>query len=64
MVTVTATDSYGLSASITVTIKVTDVNEDPVLSGDATANYAENGTGLGKASTPRRTTRMIRLELP
>ena len=44
-VTVTATDSYGLSATITVTIMVTNVDEAPELSGPDTASYAENGTG-------------------
>ena len=44
-VTVTATDSYGLSATITVTIMVTNVDENPELSGPDTASYAENGTG-------------------
>ena len=51
MVTVTATDPGGLSASIDVTIKVTDVNEAPEIlvgglsiSGSAPAPYAENGT--------------------
>ena len=48
-VTVTATDPYRLSATITVTIKVTNVPEPPTVSGDATANYAENGTGPVKA---------------
>ena len=52
MVTVTATDPGGLSGSIDVTIKVTDVNEAPEIlvgglsiSGSAPAPYAENGTG-------------------
>ena len=52
MVTVTATDPGGLSASIDVTINVTDVNEAPKIlvgglsiSGSAPAPYAENGTG-------------------
>ena len=45
MVTVTATDPDGLSASIDVTIKVTDVNEAPDVTGDATKDYTENGTG-------------------
>ena len=44
-VTVTATDSYGLSATITVTIMVTNVHEAPELNGPDTASYAENGTG-------------------
>ena len=52
MVTVTATDPGGVSGSIDVTIKVTDVNEAPEIlvgglsiSGSAPAPYAENGTG-------------------
>ncbi len=44
-VTVTASDSGGLSDSIDVTITVTDVDEAPVIAGDAAPNYAENGTG-------------------
>ena len=43
-VTVTATDPGNLSATVDVTIKVTDVNEDPELTGEAPAEYAENGT--------------------
>ncbi|MCY4575562.1 MAG: cadherin domain-containing protein [Chloroflexi bacterium] len=43
-VTVTATDPGGLSATVNVTIKVNDINEDPVLTGEAPAQYAENGT--------------------
>ena len=45
MVSVTATDSYGLSATTMVTIMVTNVDEAPNLTGEATAEYAENGTG-------------------
>ena len=45
IVTVTATDSYRLSATITVTIMVTNIEEDPELDGPNTASYAENGTG-------------------
>ena len=48
-VTVTATDSYQEGATITVTIKVANTEEDPKVSGDATANYPENGTGLVKS---------------
>ena len=51
MVTVTATDPGGLSDSVDVTIKVTDVDEAPeiiagglAISGPASASYAENGT--------------------
>ena len=43
-VTVTASDSGGLSDSIDVTITVTGVDETPVIAGDAALNYAENGT--------------------
>ena len=53
MVTVTATDPNGLSATIDVTIKVMDVDEAPeILVGDlavrgkSATNYAENGTGM------------------
>ena len=42
-VTVTATDPGNLSATANVTIKVTNVNEDPVLTGEAPAEYAEKG---------------------
>ena len=43
-VTVAASDSGGLSDSIDVTITVTDVDEAPVITGDAAPNYAEDGT--------------------
>ena len=50
-VTVTATDPSGLSATITVTIKVTNVDEAPEImlgglgiSGMRSVRYAENGT--------------------
>ena len=43
-VTVTATDSLGASSTITVTIKVTNVDEMPDLEGEAPEEYAENGT--------------------
>ena len=53
MVTVTATDSFGESASIDVTIMVTDVDEAPEISegglaitGVARMDYAENETGM------------------
>ena len=45
MVTITATDSFSDSASIDVTITVTDADEEPEVTGDATKEYAENGTG-------------------
>ena len=51
MVTVIAEDSFGESASIMVTITVTDVDEAPVISvgglavsGPGSVDYAENGT--------------------
>ena len=43
MVTVIATDSYGATASIDVTITVTAVNEGPEITGSAQEEYAENG---------------------
>ena len=52
MVTVTATDPDGLSASIDVTIMVTDMDEAPMImlgglaiSGMSSPRFAENGTG-------------------
>ena len=45
MVTVKAEDSFGASDTIMVTIMVTDMDEVPDVTGDATADYAENGTG-------------------
>ena len=45
MVTVIATDSFGESATIDVTITVTDENEGPAITGAAEAEYAENGEG-------------------
>ena len=44
MVTVTATDPGGLSAIANVTIKVINDNESPEITGEAPAEYAENGT--------------------
>ena len=43
MVTLTATDSFSDSASIDVTIMVTDADEAPDVTGDATKEYAEKG---------------------
>ena len=43
-VTVTAADSLGASSTITVTIKVGNVDEMPDLAGEAPEEYAENGT--------------------
>ena len=45
-VTVTAADPAGLSDAATVTITVTDVDEEPVVSGNAAVDYAENGAGM------------------
>ena len=45
MVTVIATDSYGESASIAVTITVTDENEGPEVTGQDSVNYPEDGKG-------------------
>ena len=45
MVKVIATDSFGATASIDVTITVTDVNEGPEITGSAQEEYPENGTG-------------------
>ena len=45
-VTVTAADSLSESSTITVTIKVTNVDEMPDLEGEVPEEYAENGTGV------------------
>ena len=58
-VMVTATDPGGLSATVTVTIEVTAVDEDPELSGEAPGEYAENGrtpVATFTASDPERAT--------
>ena len=55
-VTLTANDGSDASnatASIAVTIYVTDVDERPTLTGPSTANYAENGTGQVARFTAR-----------
>ena len=44
MVTVMAEDPLGVSASIEVTIMVTDLDEMPDVSGDEEVDYPENGT--------------------
>ena len=73
MVTVTATDPSGLSATVNVTIKITDVPEPPVImvrglaiSGMARVDhYAENGTGdvaMYTASGPDAASAMWSLE--
>ena len=51
MVTLMAEDSFGASATIMVTIMVTDMDEMPEVTGDATAEYAENGTGAVETYT-------------
>ena len=52
MVTVTATDPSGLSASVNVTIKVTNVDEDPeITGGDASVRYPEKRTGAVETYT-------------
>ena len=43
-VTVKASDGNGGTDTIDVTITVTDVDEDPEMTGQASINYAENGT--------------------
>ena len=42
VVMVTAADPGGLSATVTVTIKVTNVEEDPVIAGDDSPQYEEH----------------------
>ena len=42
MVTVTATDPSGLSATVNVTIKITNVDEEPTIEGMAAVRHAEN----------------------
>ena len=44
MVTVMAEDPLGVSASIDVTIMVTDMDEEPEITGDGTTDYAEDRT--------------------
>ena len=45
-VTVTATDPFGATVTSNVTITVTDVNEDPMVTGAASIDHAENGVEL------------------
>ena len=57
MVTVMAEDSFGDSASIMVTITVTDMNEGPDITGEDTIEYPENRTSsveTYRASDPER----------
>ena len=42
MVTLTATDPSGATDTIAVTINVTDANDNAVITGDETVEYAEN----------------------
>ena len=46
VVTLTATDDYGETADLELTIKITDVNDAPKLTGLGAIEYAEKGTGL------------------
>ena len=50
-ITVTATDGLLTTASQSVAISVTNVNEVPVLTSGATASFAENGTGTAYTVT-------------
>ena len=43
MVTLTATDDYGETADLELTIKITDVNDAPKITGLGEVEYAENG---------------------
>ena len=43
MVTLTATDEYGETADLQLTIMITDVNDAPDITGLAEVEYAENG---------------------
>ena len=45
LVTVMARDSFGATASIDVTITVTDMDEGPNVSGDASVDYSESDMG-------------------
>ena len=44
MVTLTATDDYGETAELELTINITDVNDAPKITGLGEVEYAENGT--------------------
>ncbi len=45
MVTLTATDDYGETADLALTIMITDVNDAPDITGSGEVEYAEKGTG-------------------
>ena len=45
MVTLTATDDYGETADLALTIRITDVNDAPDVTGLGEVEYAENGKG-------------------
>ena len=52
-VTVTATDPFGAEVMSEVTITVTDVNEAPMVTGDASIDHAEsNAAGPGAGAVP------------
>ena len=51
MVVVTATDGSGANDTQMVTITVTDVDEQPVVAGDATSDYPEKGEAAVAAYT-------------
>ena len=57
MVTVTARDLEGLSSSVDVTIKVTDVDEAPEISGSSSEMFPENGDGVVAVPSRRWTLR-------
>ncbi|MEO5332711.1 MAG: cadherin domain-containing protein, partial [Magnetococcus sp. YQC-5] len=50
-ITATVTDKGALSGSKAITITVTDVNEAPVITSEATASFAENSTDTAYTAT-------------
>ena len=46
MVTLTATDDYGETADLALTIRITDVNDAPDVTGLGEVEYLENGKGM------------------
>ena len=48
---VNATDSFGASTTQVVNVTITGTNDAPVVSSGATANFAENGTGVAYQAT-------------